>query len=261
MRIFASSSNSPLRVTTSDTPIRQLSLPKVLLGALLCAWTLRGSILRQAGLAMAAQVLVILIWTLVERQVPTFVLWGMYLFNLAFTAIIAVRCHRLVLVPSESAKGIAMPLLEMRELKFLLAMFLIWITAWGAMLLPNIGLQMVKQSWPELPSGLVYWLAWVPGSYVAGRLTLKLPAAAIDRPMDVSSAILATRGNGWKMAVIIGLIPLLLGEIADLLFIADAGPAPMLISSIAMQLFIAVEVMALSIAYNELVVEDGSAAQ
>lgn len=237
------------------SPNRALNLTKVMLGALVYAWTLRAAVLRQAGLAMAAQVLLILVWSMLGGQLPAVAGWVLYVFSLALTAVVAVRCHRLVLLSDAVRDGIAMPVIEKRELKFLLAMFVVWLPAsavmgFSGMLLQTAYLNLGNAS--AVPDWLM-WLAWLPAGYVAGRLSLKLPAAAIDQVMDIASVVSATRGNGWRMCVVSGLIPWLLAMLGSSLYIEDAGPASMLLSCMAMQLLVAVEIMALSIAYRELV--------
>jgi hypothetical protein len=249
---------------TSTTVPRKLNLSKVMLGAVVSAWRLRAAILRQAGLAMAAQVLIMLLWTLFAEQLPAAVGWIIYFFNLAFMLIIAVRCHRLVLAKGGQVEGIAMPTLEMRELRFLVAMFTTWLPAMAVMvfasfILFNVMLNVMETEGPAR-SALLDWLAWIPAGYIAGRLCLKMPAAAIDRFMDIASAVDATRGNGWKMVIVVAIIPWLIAQLSGQLFSMDGGPALMLLSCIAAQLLVAVEVMALSIAYQELVEGAGEAA-
>ncbi len=239
---------------------RKLDLSKVMLGAVIYSWRLRGAILRQTGLAMAAQVLIVLLWTLYAGQLPAATSWVIYLFNLGLIVIVAVRCHRLVLVRNEATDKIAMPILDMRELRFLVAMFMTWLPAMVVMVCTSFivfsGASLFKDTYAVEQPLLLQWLAWIPAGYVAGRLCLKMPAAAIDQFMDIASAIRASRGNGWKMVIVVSIIPWLISQLSGQMFSMDGGPTLMLLSCIAAQLLVAVEVMALSIAYQQLVVDE-----
>ena len=60
------------------------------------------------------------------------------------------------------------------------------------------------------PSLIAYW-------FIA-RVSLMLPAIAIDRKPDLGAAWQASRRNGWRLAIVVGLLPWCLQHLVDLLF-------------------------------------------
>jgi hypothetical protein len=83
-----------------------------------------------------------------------------------------------------------------------------------------------------------------------------LPAAAIDRRPSVKWSWNLTRGNGWKLAVIVGVLPWVIKEALALLFREEATFIETLLLATAAVALIAVEVAAVSLSYRELAAKE-----
>jgi hypothetical protein len=96
----------------------------------------------------------------------------------------------------------------------------------------------------NLGRALSYW--------VVARVTLMLPAIAIDRKADLIAAWSASRRNGWRLAMIVGVLPWCLQRFTDLLYRDGASIVEFGILVVLATIFVVVEVVALSLSYWEL---------
>lgn len=64
-----------------------------------------------------------------------------------------------------------------------------------------LGLKMSLDPW--------MWLGLIPFGYVIGRLSLLLPAIAVDLQVSLRSVWAQSKGNGWRIALLVGWIPAL----------------------------------------------------
>jgi hypothetical protein len=85
---------------------------------------------------------------------------------------------------------------------------------------------------------------------VIGRLALLLPAAALDRRLTVPGVWRMTRGNAWRLAIVVGALPWSLDWLLGQVELANA--AEWAAMQIAVALTLLVEVVAVSLAYREL---------
>lgn len=211
-----------------------LAVPLSLLAGLSLAWYFAAELLRQVQG-----------WWL-------FVLyWGVFA---AFFTLFAVTCHRLVLVPSGRVRGIQRPRWSARESRFLfwvLTLWLAYLVVWWLAMLVSANL---------LPNDEVAgWLkviesvASVPALYLIARLSLVFPATAIDRPTGLRWAWQASRGNGWRLVVVVTVLPWLVSRLVGLLYRDEATAAEIVLLTVLGTALFALEIAALSVAYRELV--------
>ena len=100
----------------------------------------------------------------------------------------------------------------------------------------------------------VLFLICIPGLYLLGRVSLLFPAKAIDEKIDLKKSWEITKNNGWRIFVIIGFYPWILGMIIWLVWgREEASLFEDVISSLLTVLILALEVVALSFTYKELV--------
>ena len=106
----------------------------------------------------------------------------------------------------------------------------------------------VGKDMPELLKQLVS----IPALYVLARLSLAFPAAAIDRSPSLRWSWIRTRGNGWRIFVVVGLFPWLMELIIGVAWREDASNIKEVILSILMIIGMAIEIIALSFVYQEM---------
>jgi len=67
-------------------------------------------------------------------------------------------------------------------------------------------------------SGLVSFLSILPGIYVFSRLSILFPAVAVEKKVGWDWALATSKHNGWRLVVIIGLLPLVFGSFSVFLY-------------------------------------------
>ena len=90
----------------------------------------------------------------------------------------------------------------------------------------------------------------LPGGYVVSRLSIVLPAAAIDHKDYFQSAWDISLGNGWRLFVLVCLLPITIGPITNA--IGDNGFLSCFISDALILLFLLIEITVLSHTFKEL---------
>lgn len=115
-------------------------------------------------------------------------------------ALFAIPCHRLILnrVPENSDGWLVFT--RGNVIRYAL-------TALGLSVIAMIiGLPIaVPLAFSDYPS--LMYLAALPTAYVLARLCLSLPAAAVADPLNLDGAWDVSRGNGWRLAIVVVLVP------------------------------------------------------
>ena len=99
---------------------------------------------------------------------------------------------------------------------------------------------------------VIEFVASIPALYLIARLSLVFPATAIDRPASLKWAWRTSRGNGWRLVVVITVLPWLLSHLVGLLYRDEATAAEIVVLTVLGTALFALEIAALSIAYREL---------
>ncbi|MDR4485882.1 MAG: hypothetical protein R3B95_22310, partial [Nitrospirales bacterium] len=68
----------------------------------------------------------------------------------------------------------------------------------------------------------VFLVASIPFAYIVGRMSLLLPATAIDLHPSFSSAWDLSEGNGWRVAMLVGGVPLAFIVIQALIWVVPS---------------------------------------
>jgi hypothetical protein len=92
----------------------------------------------------------------------------------------------------------------------------------------------------------------LPMLYVFGRLCLIFPATALDLGPNAGWSWTLTRGNGWRLLIIVGGLPFAVGYAISLLYRSDATTVEWLVLTVVGFVLLAVEIAAISISYREL---------
>lgn len=166
--------------------------------------------------------------------------------------VLAVRVHRLVLGAENSAQEfVRWTSRETRFLGWLLVVYcyLVLVFAAPALLMGIVGVMALvpRDGWWMT---LVAFLAFLPAAYLFVRLSVLLPATAIDQRRTIAWAWALTEGNGWRLVIVLWLVPMLLSTLTPVL------EASSLLGWLAWDLLIAVltafEIAILSVAFNSL---------
>lgn len=159
-------------------------------------------------------------------QTVSSIIWSFGIFIPDFLVLtwFAVACHRLILIGAGAVAEFGLTRWTWRETRFFLWMLLVYTIGYLFMLLGNttlfavaffvanacgfstqtISLIMEHQSFLL---GMILF-ASIPFAYVVGRLSLLLPATAIDLHASVNSAWDLSEGNGWRVAILVGGVPM-----------------------------------------------------
>ena len=100
---------------------------------------------------------------------------------------------------------------------------------------------------------MLEFLASLPALYLVARLSLVFPATAIDRPASLRWAWRTSRGNGWRLVVVVTVLPWLVSHLVGLLYRDEATAAEVVLLTVTGTALFALEIAALSVAYRELV--------
>lgn len=153
-------------------------------------------------------------------------IWGFGIFIPDFLVLtwFAVACHRLILIGAGAVSEFGLTRWTWRETRFFLWMLLAYTTGYLFMLLgyPILGavaffitkacgfstktMSLITEH-PVFLMGVIL-LTSIPFAYVVGRMSLLLPATAIDLHPSFSSAWDLSEGKGWRVAILVGGVPI-----------------------------------------------------
>lgn len=194
-----------------NKPLRLIDTFRVAIGHLLAEKTTIGGLL---AMVILVDVLLDKLVMVIDMNAET----GWLAFVLLVQALVytwfAVRTHRLIL-------GVAKPVQGMMRWKIRETRFFAWLTA-GVMLLIIMGAAVVVTLLGALALivadddlndrviAVAFALALLPVAYLLARLAVLLPAVAIDQKRNIAWAWALTKGNGWRLMVILWGLPVAL---------------------------------------------------
>jgi hypothetical protein len=165
----------------------------------------------------------------------------------------AVTCHRLVLLGQEADEVPLVPGWGWRETRFLGCFLLMTAVTWGAVFAVLMPLGMVAGMLsPDGFQASQPYISGIIGIYFFARIGPVLPAAAIGAPVDFRETWRKTRGNTWRLMVIVGILPWIFGWISGLLIGSDPGLLRSIAGTLIWTVFLMIEVAALSVSYRRL---------
>lgn len=194
-----------------------------------------------------------------EKVSPNFRWFYVAAYTFLFV-LFAVSCHRVALLNTEFAGKWAVPMWSWRETKFLYWIIIIWLiivslvffsTTIVLILVGSLyNTQLLNQ---PSASPYVQTAVSVIYGYLFARMSLVLPSIAVDKQLRLKESFLLSKGNSWRLAISLSLLPLLLKAIAERLFTNDANTFEYIMYTAIFTALLAVEITALSISYRELV--------
>ena len=251
------------------TEYRKLPLRRVVWGSFSLPWEHRGPVFRATAMPLLAVIAFSLAGDVVELQQSRAANLTLSLLYLLAVSWLAITIHRLVLLDEPDAR----PRFDAASLRRLAIFFGvaigIWILYVGLVMLITGGVLNIFNPPRYIPAGTTpdqlpaklklpvsgQWvvnLAAFLAYWIVARVSLMLPAIALDRKPDLLAAWLASRRNGWRLAIVIGALPWCLQQLTDLMYRNGASSIEFAILVVLGAALIIVEVVALSLSYWEL---------
>jgi len=239
----------------------RLDVAKVVYGAFMLPWWNRRAFGRALAIPLVLLVTLTLSWYYGGKYLPKPSNWALCFVWGALFSVFAVTCHRLVLLDAASVASRPVPRWSWRETRFFYWLVGIWLICWGAgiaamTLILNLAIMAMGPPSDGLFSEAQY-LASVPAYYLFARLSPVFPATAIDRTVNLRWAWRLTQGNGWRLFLIVAVLPWVISEIVALLYRGNATAVETVVLTFAGSALFAVEIAALSLSYRELTREEG----
>jgi hypothetical protein len=243
-------------------PVR-LPLRRIVFGAFMLSWRHRAELARATGLPILAIIACTLLWNVAGIAQSNSALWTLHFVYSIAISWLAISVHRLVLLDGDEASArLDAPGLKRLGLFVGTIMGATLLYTALTLVIVNFSLLPFSRYVPAgetpTPSPVVEWGQWfVYGAAVLAiwplaRLSPMLPAIAVDRAIDPISAWRLTRGNGWKLVLIVGVLPSALKWIVALLTRDGATMAEFGVLLVLTSVFTVIQVAALSLSYWEL---------
>ena len=237
-----------------STPI---NVAKIVYGAFAVPWANRAAFARKLATPFAFLVIFGVVETLWITQMPSPLLWGVIALHLLVFVLFAVSCHRLVLLDTVTVAKAPLPRWTRRETRFLWRFIVLWFVSAAVgftciALLTFAVFPWLKKIEPTWLASLATLLFMLPMYYILARLSLVLPATAVDRRVNLGWAWELSEGNSWRLLLVVGVLPWIVSIPAYLIDFAG----PNVVVTVAMTMLgaalLTVEISALSLAYREL---------
>jgi hypothetical protein len=200
--------------------MQKLPVIAVIKEALETVWQKR----RRLALAIAGIILLMSILDIASKELidEATTIWSelaiTFIGLLAFT-LFAVTCHRVILLEEDAVPSYGIFSWSARETRFFgwstigaLVFLAVFILLRLALPLSSIWLSSV-----EAISWLGYAIILLPGAYLFSRLSILLPATALDNRHGIAWAWRITEHNGWRMTLMAAVIPGMIVQAQDYL--------------------------------------------
>jgi hypothetical protein len=236
----------------------RLDVGKVVVGAFVVPWWNRKAFARALAVPLAATAALSLASQYFSRDVPTFATWLLVALSVVVFCLFAVICHRLVLLDPTSEARSMTPRWSYRETRFFLLMIAVWFIGVAVLLIVSTVLMNVPDTWlnslpgPGRRRSWISFVAVLPVLYVVARLSLIFPATAVDRRVNLLWSWRLTQNNGWRLFLVVAVLPWAVSQAVDLFHRSDATALETLALALIGSATFAVEVAALSLSYREL---------
>jgi hypothetical protein len=239
---------------TSVTGPGKLDLGRIVSEAFALPWRRRGEFARALAIPALAIVAIRLGGWLAAEKMTGAIAWAAWGANGVLWILFAVACHRLVLLDRGGADIPVVPGWGRRETVFLLWLVFISVTTFvaGSLMVITVGTVAVNLFSVAFFETFVQQSMYLLGTYLFARLALLLPAAAIDVRSTFDRAWRQTRGNGWRMVVVVGVLPWTFAYLADFIEGDKPGVAVAVFMTVVATVLLAVEISALSLSYRQL---------
>ncbi len=238
----------------------RLDIGKIVFGAFVIPWRDRHAFARVLWPLFLALICISLLWIHLPDTLRGRVVWVLYAIYWLLLVLFAVDCHRLVLLDPAARRLRALPSWSRRETRFALMSIALLVLAGLAIYAAStvlLNLPWVRSAGEGAAARIVY-LALVPAYYVFARLSVVLPATAVDRRIGLKWAWRSTKRNGWRLVVVVGVLPWLISEFVNLTYRSNPTIIETIVFSAFAYALTVVEIAALSLSYRELTTNEMS---
>ncbi|HEX7052975.1 MAG TPA: hypothetical protein VF211_03460 [Burkholderiales bacterium] len=234
----------------------RIDLGKVALGAFLIPWWNRRAFARALAVPLLALAALMLSWYYAKAYVPTWAGWVLYVVYWALFGLFAVTTHRLVLLDPAAVAARSVPRWSKRETRFFLRLVAVGVVfaavTWATLAVLINAWAAFHESLDPETFELMGFAARVPAIYSFGRFCLVFPATAVDRETGLKWAWRLSQGNGWRLFILVGVLPWIFSYALGLLYREDPTvPETIVLTVVGIALFV-VEIAAISLSYREL---------
>jgi len=136
------------------------------------------------------------------------------IYSIIFT-LFAVTVHRVILLGKQSVPDLGVLSYSSREWKFIWWSIIIGIYF---ILVALVFAFPISMLFSHSYLGFILVLSMTPAFYIFARLSMLFPAIAIEKKVGWDWAFKTTKNNGWRLVVIVGVIPIAVSFPASLLF-------------------------------------------
>ena len=186
--------------------------------------------------------------------------WLSFLIQMLPYILFAITCHRLALIGDDSVPKYGLLTWTKRETRYLLWLVVITLICMlisyvvNSFYVSSMISEIEAGANPEsFQSGMKYtYLAYIPILYIFSRLSVLYPAIALDQQINAQWAWQATARNGWRLTLIVGVLPWVLFYLVNLLLRDNATFVEYGVVRFIGFFLLAVEVVALSFSYKYL---------
>ena len=236
----------------------RLQIGKVIVGAFLVPWWNREAFARALAIPLLSIVTLNLSWYYAREHLPSFAKWSLYLAYCCLFVVFVVTCHRLVLLDPRSVP--TRPRWSWRETRFLawiIVIGLAFAAALAVLATPILNILMWSGMGPhDTRFEWSLYCGQILALYITSRLFLVFPATAIDRRVNFKWAWSLSKNNGWRLVIIVAVLPWALSNLVWLLYRENEGVLEDIVITFLGSAIVAFEVAALSLSYRELTKED-----
>jgi hypothetical protein len=227
---------------------------KVILNAFQVVWVMRDDLLKKLSLSYVLIILLESVGKSIDEE-SRYLGYTVLLLTPIFYTYFAVICHRLVILGSESVPPFGIQKLTMREMRFLGWVVSFWLVLMlfiesrsvvARLLFPLFGISDVTAFYIPII------ITVVPAMYFLSRLSMIFPAAAIGKKPGIKWAWNISEGNGWRLLLIVGVIPSILIIIQIYLEKADTTVIEDIVNSMLAFVVSIIEISVISLSYKEL---------
>ena len=147
-------------------------------------------------------------WTFAgDKEQYALVLTIMAIVQALLWALLAVSCHRVLLEDSDEPRMVDGVWLGWRQIKYCLLAIVIAIP----LVVYYFSFAATRFAWfdrfgediPMYADLAVNWAILIPMQYLVSRVALRLPAAALQHQFSIAQAWALSKGNGWRITVIL----------------------------------------------------------
>ena len=242
----------------------KLRVVKILFNAFTLVWFRRAGFMRALWLPFLLILALVGAWYFSQTSLPSGFQWVYAAAYYFLLVLFVVNCHRVVLLNSHRTNEWAVPKWSWRETRFLGWTAFIWIIAVACgMVVSIIVLTIIGNAMPRFlgPENLQSsTLTLISGYFMKGiyiyifaRSCLMFPSIAVDKILSFQQAIKSSRGNGWRLAIVVSVIPLAMQIITNIVYRDDATAWEYMLWLTITCALLTVEIAALSLSYRELV--------